>query len=1124
MATLVDKFKDLKNSIVGTTTTKIDMQLDKAVKDIVAYKSQSGRNGYIELMRSLISKTADINITSGTTGIFGQGITPASFGQSGRLMRYRTYEAIVSHINYCYRALSVLIDNIISPDDITKSSLEIKPKTYLEDEVSIQSKVKLVEEIVKELKLEDKLSLIVRSTLELGDFFCEIGDEKTALTSRSILTETEYDTYIGQQLEDGVKEKITFKEGEETHSIVMDYSYFIDEKNKPKKKTTKKITKKEKEKLNVKNLKLILHEPKFVVKLQSSLFPLCFGYLIFPQIFITQHSTFEDDTINNLCNDILKSLAKKIPQVKEFAKDDDLKDIIAAMLKHSDPSRIMDIRYVGPDNMVHFQVPSNKYYPYGESVFDSCQFMGKCLIAMETALAIQRLSRSTEKRKIAVEIGLPRDAKKAIEALKEEFRKRKISLDSFGTIDTIPSMITTFEDIYIPQKDGKPYVDVSSFSEGNVDVRNKVDELKFLRDQLVSSLGIPPSFIGIEENLCLFSDTYISLINGDKLKLSEIIEQFDKGVNDIYVYSYDNETGRIVPGLITWAGYTKLQTKVIRVHLDNGKYIDCTPEHPFMFRDGTYIEAQLLKENDSLMPFYVKSTKSSMSSGITYELVYHPGLKNKNWQLTYHMVADSFNKKYGKGYVIHHDNYNPRNNHPDNLTSLTNVEHNEIHGSDKVRHTPGGTLYIDEICIICNTIFTRAFNINKITCSDKCMKKYREVTGMMSWKSREQNYPERTISCALCGKERSFKQKDFNELKFYSCQTNEKCTKFVRGLNNTTKQGTILFCEIEYSECETCGKSTIISDDKYKILNTCNNIKCINTVLARRGAEKKKALSRQEFICEFCEDSFTKARWEIENRKYPPTCGKKECLNKQLKNIQSERYKDSRTTVDCCICGDKIIVTKAYKERTRFIHCEKEECKKECMSIRSSFGGQANKERIALNHKVVKVEILEGLHDTGDITVEGYHNFAVEAGVIVHNSNKSALTEENVLFARTIVSHQKYFNYQIVDLIKKVIMIASPEEALTLLDDVDISFPVPRSLQYEREARYMGEFANLVETLDRIGIPKEYSRKKFLSQIDWEEVKKYDIDSKIDKGLDPKKAKEDDDSGMAGMGGGMGGF
>ena len=85
--------------------------------------------------------------------------------------------------------------------------------------------------------------------------------------------------------------------------------------------------------------------------------------------------------------------------------------------------------------------------------------------------------------------------------MKEEFRKRKISLDSFGTIDTIPSNITTFEDVYIPQKDGKPFVDISTFTEGNIDTRSKTDELKFLRDQVVASLGVPASFLNIEENL-----------------------------------------------------------------------------------------------------------------------------------------------------------------------------------------------------------------------------------------------------------------------------------------------------------------------------------------------------------------------------------------------------------------------------------------------------------------------------------------------------------------------------------------------------------------------------------------------------------------------------------------------
>jgi len=60
--------------------------------------------------------------------------------------------------------------------------------------------------------------------------------------------------------------------------------------------------------------------------------------------------------------------------------------------------------------------------------------------------------------------------------------------------------------------------------------------------------------------------------------------------------------------------------------------------------------------------------------------------------------------------------------------------------------------------------------------------------------------------------------------------------------------------------------------------------------------------------------------------------------------------------------------------------------------------------------------------------------------------------------------------------------------------------------------------------LERIGIPKEYSKKRYLSQIDWEEVKNYEIDSKIDKELKTKPGQEEDEAGGMGGLGGMGGF
>ena len=113
MAGIGDTLNKLKTTIIQTQTKKIDAKLDKAVRDIVQLKSHSGRNGYLELVRSIISKTADVKISGVGGGLFAQGVTPTAFGQGARIGRYKAYQAIVSQINYAYRALNVLVDNIL---------------------------------------------------------------------------------------------------------------------------------------------------------------------------------------------------------------------------------------------------------------------------------------------------------------------------------------------------------------------------------------------------------------------------------------------------------------------------------------------------------------------------------------------------------------------------------------------------------------------------------------------------------------------------------------------------------------------------------------------------------------------------------------------------------------------------------------------------------------------------------------------------------------------------------------------------------------------------------------------------------------------------------------------------
>ena len=87
---------------------------------------------------------------------------------------------------------------------------------------------------------------------------------------------------------------------------------------------------------------------------------------------------------------------------------------------------------------------------------------------------------------------------------------------------------------------------------------------------------------------------------------------------------------------------TKANAKVIKVTFDNGETIKCTPDHPFMMRDGSFKKIEDITPKDSLMPLYRKFSDIK-EPGITidgYEMVLDP--LNDRWLFT-HMLADWYN-------------------------------------------------------------------------------------------------------------------------------------------------------------------------------------------------------------------------------------------------------------------------------------------------------------------------------------------------------------------------------------------------------------------------------------------------------------------------------------------------
>ena len=111
---------------------------------------------------------------------------------------------------------------------------------------------------------------------------------------------------------------------------------------------------------------------------------------------------------------------------------------------------------------------------------------------------------------------------------------------------------------------------------------------------------------------CFTGDTKVSLFDGRELSFLELIDEY--GYNGkFWVYSCTSD-GVVVPGLAHSVHKTKVSTRIAIVKLDNGEEIRCTPDHRFMLRNGSYVEAKDL--NSDLLLMSLKSNEYNVTVGI----------------------------------------------------------------------------------------------------------------------------------------------------------------------------------------------------------------------------------------------------------------------------------------------------------------------------------------------------------------------------------------------------------------------------------------------------------------------------------------------------------------------------
>ncbi len=438
---------------------------------------------------------------------------------------------------------------------------------------------------------------------------------------------------------------------------------------------------------------------------------------------------------------------------------------------------------------------------------------------------------------------------------------------------------------------------------------------------------------------CWISFTYIKLVDGREIPISQIVEEQAEG-KEHYCYTI-RDSGNIGIERIINARMTKANAEVVRLTLDNGEILTCTPDHPFMLRDGSYKAAALLTPEDSLMPFSRKlSKKNQEGCGLNgYEMVWNP--KKDKWIYT-HLLADFHNLEHcvyqaSDGNHRHHVDFNKLNNNPTNIQRLPAEEHLALHRAnlDKGLHRPD---VIEK---------SRQIHMSE------------EFRAMMS-KRMQQPQTRQILSEQAKAQWEDEAYKDYMTAKwreFYD--SNEDYRQQNNELLNQAQQ------EYWSEEANRLAQSERVRN------YFANNPEARETL-----SEIAKQQWQDEELLQWRREK-TQEQWTTEFRKKRKAALHETYYRKTLAGLKEVEIQLGYLDLE---------VYHFYRLRTK----DKSMLRFDTFCKRY-FNGDDILAREAVrhyNHRVVSIEHLEERFDVYDLEVPNTHNFALASGIFVHNSAK----------------------------------------------------------------------------------------------------------------------------------------
>jgi hypothetical protein len=267
--------------------------------------------------------------------------------------------------------------------------------------------------------------------------------------------------------------------------------------------------------------------------------------------------------------------------------------------------------------IAHFRLLTDaNYLPYGRSYIEPARKTYKQYILMKDAMLLHRITRAPERRVFYVDIGNlpPNEVDGYMERLKQKMQKVPFVDRNTGEYNLRYNMMNLMEDFYIPQRGATSNTKIETTKGLEY---NAIEDVNFLRDEMLAALKVPKAFFGFEKDL-----TGKATLAAEDIRFARTVERIQRiilselykiALVHLYTQGYDGaslnnfELSLTVPSII----YEQEKVALWKEKIDLAKNIQDTKllpsdwiyHHVFQFSEDQFDEYRDLVIEDMKRQF-----------------------------------------------------------------------------------------------------------------------------------------------------------------------------------------------------------------------------------------------------------------------------------------------------------------------------------------------------------------------------------------------------------------------------------------------------------------------------------------------------------------------------------------